>query len=111
MSVHRTGETSSSLENPPRIRDRDARGQMFTFTLISVATVSFMTLLPLPDMAFGAVDVRGKAARSTIQQRTAAPREIDRLCHGQTWGSQTLDCVLAIARDAGIERPVRLAGL
>ena len=110
MSVHRAGETGSYLEHTPRIRDREARGQIFMFTVISVATVSFMTLLPLPGAAFGAVNARGEAT-STISEDKTAPSRIDDLCHGQTWGSETLECVLAIARDAGIERPVRLAGL
>ena len=110
MSVHLAAETGSSLEHTPRIRDRDARGQIFMFTLISVATVSFMTLLPLPGAAFGAVNAKGEAT-NTISKDKTAPSRIDDLCHGQTWGSETLDCVLAIARDAGIERPVRLAGL
>ena len=110
MSVHRIGETRS-LEKAPRIRDRDARGQIFAFTLISITTVSFMTLLPLPGVAFGAVDARGEPTRSIDEEGTTAPLEIDHLCRGQTWGSETLDCVLAIARDAGVERPVRLARL
>lgn len=103
----------SRFEGLPRliVRDRESRGQMLMFTVVSVTTIAVMMLLPSPRAAFGAVE-REQAVTETASGRTGRlpiPSKVDRACAGQTWGMETLDCILAIAKEGGVERPVRLA--
>lgn len=97
----------------PRIavRDRRSDNQMVMFTVFSVAALAVMMLLPSPRAAFGAVDKNGIAgiAQADKAGRLPAMTDADRACAGQVWGIESLDCILAIARDAGQARTVRLA--
>ena len=95
------------------VRTRSSENQMFMFTTISVVALAAMLLLPSPRAAFGAVEAEDVVVNvqpaAPTADRLSVPTAADRLCAGQVWGVETLDCVLAIARDGGIDRPVRLA--
>ena len=94
------------------VRTRTSENQMVMFTVISVAALAFMMLLPSPRAAFGAVEPKAELVQ--VSADTKAPRlvvetEVDRACAGQAWGSESLNCIMAIAGDSGIKRTVRLA--
>ena len=114
MSAHPGAPEKSRFAGMPRltVRDRESPGQMLMFTVVSVTTIAVMMLLPSPRAAFGAVErvqVATTDAASGKAARLPVPTEVDRACAGQTWGAEKLDCILAIAREGGIERPIRLA--
>lgn len=94
------------------VRTRTSENQMVMFTVISVVALAFMMLLPSPRAAFGAVEPTAELVQ--VHDETKGPRlvvetEVDRACAGQAWGSENLDCILAISGDSGIKRTVRLA--
>lgn len=96
------------------VRTRTTRNQMVTFSVISVAAFSMMMLAPAPRAAFAAVDPEATAPSMEVTVKAdrlpvRLPTEADEACAGQAWGSEDLDCILAIARDSGIHRTVRLA--
>ena len=114
MSSHQIPSEKARFAGLPRlvVRDRESRGQMLMFSVISVAAVAMMTFVPSPRAAFGAVEAPGKPAieaASAKAGRLGVPTMADRACAGQSWGAETLDCILAIASDGGVSRPVRLA--
>lgn len=115
MSSHRISSGKPRFAGLSRlvVRDRESRGQMLMFSVISVAAVAIMTFVPSPRAAFGAVETPGKpaieAASVKAGRLVGVQAEADRACAGQNWGAETLDCILAIASDGGVSRPVRLA--
>lgn len=76
-------------------------------------TLAAMFALPAPNTAFGAVDPAAAAAEivapKTSRLPSIAASATDRACAGQAWGGEELDCILAITRDSGLQRTVRLA--
>ena len=105
----------SVLAALPRIavRTRTSENQMAMFSVVSVGAIAFMMLLPSPRAAFAAVEAETPAVQVVVATEKA-PRlvvatETDTACAGQAWGSETLDCILAIARDSGVKRTIRLA--
>lgn len=116
MSTHAAPAARRSvLASLPRIavRTRTSDNQMAMFSVVSVGAIAFMMLLPSPRAAFGAVEPETPAiqlaATTEKAPRLTIRTETDRACAGQAWGSEDLDCVLAIARDSGITRTVRFA--
>jgi hypothetical protein len=103
------------LASLPRlaVRTRSSENQITMFSVISIGAVAFMMLLPSPRAAFAAVEAESPAIVAAIPAQKAprldAGNEADRACEGQAWGSETLECILAIARDSGMSRSVRLA--
>jgi len=94
------------------VRTRTSENQMVMFTVISVGALAFMMLLPSPRAAFGAVEPKAEIVQVNADAkgpRLVVESAVDRACAGQTWGSETLDCILAIAGESGIKRTVRLA--
>ena len=93
------------------VRERDANNQMTMFMVISIAALAFMMLLPSPRAAFAAVEPAGTVAVQTTDTtgRLPIPSDTDRACAGETWGAESLDCILAIAKDSGQTRVIRLA--
>ena len=110
-----SSSTRSALSSLPRLatRARTSENQMSMFTVISVGAISFKMLLPSPRAAFASADPESRQValgdRLPATGSMIAVTETDRACAGQAWGSEDLDCILAIARDSGVERPVRLA--
>lgn len=105
----------SVLAALPRIavRTRTSENQMAMFSVVSISAIAFMMLLPSPRAAFAAVEPETPAVQVAATTEKA-PRliiasETDKACAGQAWGSETLDCILAIAKDSGIKRTIRLA--
>jgi hypothetical protein len=94
------------------VRTRSSENQMVTFTVISVAALAFMMLLPSPRAAFGAVEPKAELVQVSADAkgpRLVVDTEVDRACAGQAWGSENLDCILAISSESGIKRTVRMA--
>jgi hypothetical protein len=94
------------------VRTRTSENQMVMFTVISVGALAFMMLLPSPRAAFGAVETKAEFVQVNAEAkgpRLVVETAVDRACAGQAWGSEDLDCILAIAGDSGIKRTVRLA--
>lgn len=105
----------SAFAGLPRIavRTRTSENQMAMFSVISVGAIAFMMLLPSPRAAFGAVEPEAPAIQAVVTTEKA-PRlmvrsETDKACAGQVWASESLDCILAIAKDNGMKRNIRLA--
>ena len=94
-------------------RERGTENQMTLFMSISVGALAFMTLLPSPGTAFAApTDDRVPVLADEAHTGGIVPvvaSETDRLCAGQVWGAESLDCILAITRDSGMTRSIRLA--
>lgn len=112
MSALSIARRSISSMSRFAVRERTSDNQMVMFTIVAVTTLAVMLLLPSPRAAFGAVErgsvvdeirTTGKAGRLPVQSDT------DRACHGNVWGAESLDCILAIAADSGVSRTVRLA--
>jgi hypothetical protein len=104
----------SALSSLPRLatRARTSENQMSMFTVISVGAIGFMMLLPSPRAAFASVEPEERVALVETAQsarRRCAPSASEKACAGQVWGAEDMECVLAIARDSGIERNVRFA--
>lgn len=104
----------SALSSLPRLvtRARTGENQMSMFTVVSVGAIAFMTLLPSPRAAFAAVEPEGQVAivaSAQVAPIAGAWSESDKACAGQVWGAEDMDCVLAIARESGIERTIRFA--
>jgi len=101
------------LASLPRIavRERTPDNQMAMFSFISVAALAVMMLLPSPRAAFGAVETETPAIAVATEKTGRLPvqTDADRACEGQVWGSEKLDCILAIAKESGLTRTVRLA--
>lgn len=113
MSATRQSNLRSRFPGLPRlfVRERGTDNQMVMFSVISVATLSVMMLLPSPRAAFGAVEPGAAQIVLTTEKSGRLPvqSETDRACTGQVWGAESLDCILAIARESGTVRTVRLA--
>ena len=105
----------SAFAGLPRIavRTRTSENQMAMFSVISVGAIAFMMLLPSPRAAFGAVESEAPAievaATTEKAPRLEVRSETDKACAGQVWASESLDCILAIAKDNGLKRNIRLA--
>lgn len=116
MSAHfAPAARRSAFAGLPRIavRTRTSENQMAMFSVISVGAIAFMMLLPSPRAAFGAVEPETPAielaATTEKAPRLVVRSETDKACAGQAWASESLDCILAIAKDNGMTRNVRLA--
>ncbi|MCO5163269.1 MAG: hypothetical protein M9939_19220 [Mesorhizobium sp.] len=116
MSAHTAPSARrSAFAGLPRIavRTRTSENQMAMFSVISIGAIAFMMLLPSPRAAFGAVEAEAPAIQMVVTTEKA-PRlvistETDKACAGQAWASESLDCILAIAKDSGLKRSIRLA--
>jgi hypothetical protein len=85
-------------------RRRTAERQMEMFTIASVTGLAAMLLLPSLGGASASVEA-GPSFPTLYEEESWNPlapaTEADRVCVGQAWGNEDLDCVLAIARTSG----------
>lgn len=95
------------------LRRRSHEHPMAMFAVIVTAAFASMAAFSAQGSAVAAVP--GAPARIADVERTTAKTdrlpasEAERACRGQAWGSESLDCLVMIAREAGkAEGPVRL---
>lgn len=74
--------------------------EMLMFSVVATALLMSMALLP----AYGAVTA--PKTESVDSRSDRRPNEaVVQACAGQTWGHETVHCLLAIAHDSGREMP------
>ena len=87
------------------LRRRANEHPMALFGVIVSATFACMLLIPGQGPAAAAIS--GQPARPLVDIRTSDKTErltagdVERACHGQAWGSESLDCLLMIAKSEG----------
>lgn len=99
-----------------RLRQRSNEHPMAMFAILVSVTFVSLALMPSTQSAFastgGASAPKTRLAElsHTTQKtdRLAPASAADRACEGQTWGDETLDCLLMIAREGGQERTIRM---
>jgi hypothetical protein len=109
--------TSAHALPQMNLRERTDQHPMAMFAIIvSAAFISF-ALMPSTKSAFAApsaqparmADVIADGARTTAKSdRLPAANELAKACEGQTWGDESLDCLLQIARAGGKEGSLRM---
>ncbi|CAG1013650.1 MAG: hypothetical protein F9K19_25845 [Rhizobiaceae bacterium] len=87
------------------LRRRSAEHPMMMFAVI--VTAAFASMAAMSYQAPAVAAVPGAPAKIADVQRTTAKAdrlpssEAERACRGQAWGSETPDCLVMIAREAG----------
>lgn len=87
------------------LRRRANDHPMALFGVIVGATFASMLLMPGHGPAAAAIS--GEPARPLVDTRTSDKTgtlpagDVERACHGQAWGSESLDCLLMIAKSEG----------
>lgn len=95
------------------LRERSANHPMVMFAVAVTAAFASMVLVPTSGPAFasvGGAPVKVTDAVRTTEKTARLPgmSETDLACRGQSWGAETADCLLVIARENGNARPVRM---
>ena len=87
------------------LRRRSAEHPMAMFAVIVTAAFASMVAMSFEGPAVAAVPgapVRIAVIVCTTAKTDRLPAsEAERACRGQAWGSETLDCLVMIAREAG----------
>lgn len=87
------------------LRQRSHDHPMVMFALAAAAAFACMAFLPTSGPAFAAIDGAPhklvEVVRTTEKSALLPLSETERTCQGQAWGSETLDCLLVIAKEAG----------
>ncbi len=99
-----------------KLRQRSNEHPMAMFAILVSVTFVSLALMPSTQSAFAstgsasAPKTRLAELAHTTQKtdRLAPASAADRACEGQTWGDETLDCLLMIAREGGQERTIRM---
>lgn len=95
-----------------RLRQRSADHPMAMFAIIVSAAFATMALSPSSQSAFASTGERSEVVdtvRTTAKtSRLPVVNEAARVCEGQAWGDETLDCLLVIARESGKARQIRM---
>lgn len=110
MTQHQAASAEIAIRSAasiPALRRRASEHPMALFSV--VATVAILSI-SAPWQVAGtlllpaAVTPRGEPVMPAKPVRT----EIDLACEGQVWGSETTNCLLAIAKDGGKDVPARI---
>lgn len=90
------------------LRQRSHDHPMVMFAVVATAAFIAMAFIPTSGPAFAAIDGArdkpGDAVRTTEKTARLPLSETDRACQGQAWGSESLDCLMVIAKEAGKEK-------
>jgi len=95
------------------LRERSANHPMVMFAVAVTAAFASMVLIPTSGPAFasvGGAPMKVTDAVRTTDKTSRLPgmSETDVACQGQSWGAETADCLLVIARENGNARPIRM---
>jgi len=94
------------------LRRRSDEHPMMMFGVIVATAFISMFLLAGPRPAQAAVNPvameRSGEPASTRKTSRLPVSETDRVCQGQAWGAESLECLLMIAKEAGEPRTIRL---
>lgn len=100
-----------------KLRQRTDQHPMAMFAIIVTAAFVSFAMMPDSHSAFAAPTAQparlAAAAQDEVRTtaktaRLPASNETARVCEGQAWGDESLDCLLQIARDGGQERSLRM---
>lgn len=85
------------------LRRRSADHPMVMFAILVGTAVAAMALTPGGGQALVATAAEAASPVSVAHADELSPAlsEVEVACRGQAWGAQGIDCVAAIARDAG----------
>ncbi len=87
------------------LRRRSAEHPMAMFAVIVTAAFASMVAMSFEGPAVAAVPgapaTIADTGRTTAKTDRLPASEAERACRGQAWGSETLDCLVMIAREAG----------
>lgn len=104
-----------------RLRERTDEHPMAMFAMIVAAAFISFALLPSTQSAFASAPAQtltladvlragdDEGVRTTAKTvRLPAASETARVCEGQAWGDESLECLLVIAREGGKEGSIRM---
>lgn len=90
------------------LRQRSHDHPMAMFAVAAAVAFAAMALVPTSGPAFAAIDGAPRKLVDTVRTTDKSGRlpltETERTCQGQAWGSETLDCLLVIAKEAGRQK-------
>lgn len=96
------------------LRRRSADHPMAMFAAVAGAALISMAFTPSSGPAFASFNQPAKIGdevRTTTKTSRLPLRESDSACRGQAWGSESYDCLVQIARDAGKGDTIRVRRL
>jgi hypothetical protein len=94
-----------------RLRQRSSDHPMAMFAMIVTAAFVSMVMTQSSETfaSTGGTTEIVDAVRTTEKtSRLPAVSEADRICEGQSWGNETLDCLIVIAKESGVARQIRM---
>jgi hypothetical protein len=103
-----TAAGRSMLRQPIAVaRDKADDHPMGLFVLLALGAFLAFMLAPVEGRAFAKAEPVATAKEtvkaSSKSSRLPAKSEKDRVCAGQAWGNESVECVAAIARENGAD--------
>ena len=104
----------------PALRRRLSDHPLAMFVVIVATAFASMALAPSAGPAFASIGLSSPKPQmlrdepnTTTKAGRVARSEADIVCSGQSWGAESAECLLAIARDAGKAdlRAIRLVAI
>ena len=96
------------------LRRRSAEHPMAMFAVVAGAALISMAFSPSSGPAFASFNQPAKIGdevKTTDKTSRLPLRESDNACRGQAWGSESYDCLVQIAREAGKSDTVKVRRL